>query len=157
MPELENRKAVLAWGLSTRTPRVAKVCPADRKELDAICEAVRRRYKAVGQGITLLLDEIAAWGPPSPTLLRLLRTYRHARATIVATTQHVGRDVGQPIQALAPIFRVFRLAAPSALEWAERELALRPEQVRALGTGEYLPRDEETPRAAQSVQPNPIP
>lgn len=147
MPEVEGRGELLRWMLETRTPRVAKVCPADRGELDAVAEVVRRRFKATGQGITLLIDEIAAWGPPSPTVLRLLRTYRHARATVVATTQHIGRDVGQPIQALAPTFRVFRLAAPTALEWAERELGLDPERVRALGVGEYLPRDDERPAA----------
>lgn len=121
------------WGQRTH----AAITPADADQVDALARAVL----AAGR-VNVLVDEAGFWlgstkGKGSP-LLRLLRAWRHARANVLLTTQHLSGDVSQAALSCAPTLYVFRCTSAAVLERLERDYGLAPARVRGLQRGSFL-------------------
>lgn len=111
--------------------------PKTAEEVDAIARAVM-----AGKDVNLLVDEAGFWigankGRDS-ALVRLLRAWRHARSSVLLTTQHLTGDVSQAALSCAPVLFVFRCTSPTVLDRLEREYALSRQRVASLDRGKYL-------------------
>lgn len=121
------------WGSERRS---ARVIPRDRKEAESIFSAA---YS--GGSVILLVDEIGFWLTSriqSASLARIMRSRRHRRVSLLATTQHFSGDVSQEARACSPSIYVFRTTSPAALRVLEKDYQLNPEAVRRLGVGQHF-------------------
>jgi ABC-type taurine transport system ATPase subunit len=117
--------------------RHARLVPRDREDVEAVARAV-----IAGRDCNLLVDEAAFWvsahkGRDS-ALLRLLRAWRHARASVLLTTQHLTGDVSQSALSCAPVLFVFRCTSPAVLDRLERDFGVDRRRVAALPRGRFL-------------------
>lgn len=105
-------------------------CPAQLREADDVLRAI----KAVGQYV-IVVDEahvfISARKTATPTLLELLRTWRHQHVRIMLTTQHFSGDLPGEAISCSPAFYVFRTTNERSLK-ALQKLGGDPEQIKAL-------------------------
>lgn len=109
---------------------------------DAECfEAIIRQVLDRGR-CNLLIDEAAFWlgahRGRGGSLLRLLRAYRHAPASVFLTTQHLSGDVPQEALSCAPELFVFRCTSPAVLDRLEREYSADRRQIAALPQGCFV-------------------
>lgn len=70
--------------------------------------------------------------------VRIQRVHRHAKLDVLCTTHHLGGDVPQLVQALAPDLFVFRTTSPAALAVFEREYGIPPGAILRLECGSFL-------------------
>lgn len=135
LPHVAPREAVRALWPSRGKRRSAVVTPADPGEFDALMRAVR-----AGGDATVLVDEAHHWtrGGKSVELMRLLRGARHARASVLLTTQHLSGDVPAEALSCTSLVYVFRCASPRALDVLEREWGLDRERIKRLERFRYL-------------------
>lgn len=129
VPELVRR----VW----RERAHARIVPRDAEDVEAVARAV-----LAGRDVNLLVDEAAFWIDSargrSSTVLRLLRAWRHARASVLLTTQHLSGDVPQSALSCAPTLYVFRCTSPTVLARLERDYGVPRERVQSLGRGRFL-------------------
>lgn len=111
--------------------------PEDAEQMELCVRAVLARGR-----VNLLIDEAAYWLSANRgrggALLRLLRAYRHAPASVFLTTQHLSGDVPQEALSCAPRLHVFRCVAPAVLDRLEREYNAPRERVSTLPQGSYI-------------------
>ena len=134
-PHVSPREAVAALWPARGPRRSAIVHPRDASEVEALMRAVR-----AGGDVVVLVDEAHHWtrAGASVELLRLLRGARHARATVLLTTQHLSGDVPAAALSCTAMVYVFRCASPRALDVLEREWGLDRRQVQRLPRFRYL-------------------
>lgn len=120
-----------------RERRHAAITPTDADQVEQLARAV-----LAGRNVNVLVDEAAFWLSSSrgrgSELLRLLRAWRHARASVLLTTQHLSGDVPQAALSCAPVLFVFRCTSPAVLDRLEREYGVDRRRVSSLGRGRFL-------------------
>lgn len=126
-----------AIGRVWRRGEHAALTPRNADDVEALARAVM-----AGRDVNLLVDEAAFWMTANKgrdsALLRLLRAWRHARASVLLTTQHLTGDVSQAALSCAPVLFVFRCTSPTVLDRLEREYGLDRNRVATLARGKYL-------------------
>lgn len=112
--------------------RIARVVPRDDIVFDTLIQAVDTTGNLV-----LFIDEVSSWAS-NRNLQRIIRVWRHRCLSVYLTSQMVGRDLEQAVQACNPHFYVFRTTAPRTLEFWQKWLNIPIDKIRALGVGEYI-------------------
>ena len=133
----QNLEAIQEWPEDEAIQRVyqgevARIIPEDQLEFDSLIRAVDRRGNVV-----LFIDEVSSWAT-NREMQRLIRVWRHRKVSILLTTQLVGRDLEQAVQACNPVIYAFRTTAPRTLEWFEKWHRIPHETLRGLNVGEYI-------------------
>jgi hypothetical protein len=107
--------------------------PYDQEEFDSIIAEVDARGHCA-----VLIDEVSEWAT-NRSMKRLLRVWRHRKVSVFLTSQMIGRDIEQAVQACNPVLYLFRCTAPTTLEWVEKWHRLPQESLRALPVGAFYP------------------
>ena len=100
-------------------------------------QAMRVIREVKGPPIAILVDEVSFW-KDSSEFKTLCRTWRHAHATVLVTSQHVSADIGQVLFGCNPTLFLFRTTAPRSLEFIMRWHGLDPAEIRELPDRKFI-------------------
>lgn len=109
--------------------------PDGIEDFDAFFNALLAVQKAgKASPIAVLVDEVSAWTMEtrSKALRKICRVWRHAKLTLLITSQHVSADLGQVMLACNPLFYLFRTTSPRSLDWIEDNVRIPRESIEAL-------------------------
>jgi hypothetical protein len=108
----------------------------DSEYVNLALGVIRESNRKVGP-LVVLVDECSFWKNCAEFKM-LCRTWRHAKVTLLLTSQHLSADMGQVVFGCNPQLVIFRSTAPRSLEFLAKWHDLDPAEIRALPEREYI-------------------
>lgn len=123
--------------------RVACWTPEDAGEFDRLFVALDPRNAGDAlderRHVVVLVDELHTWTSTDacPAFARIVRTWSHAKVSVLLVSQRIGRDVGQTLLAASPLIRVFRMSAPWDVRMLLSHYGVDAQRIATLPDREY--------------------